>query len=118
MDMHHFSSSILSYPEPPEFDYVAFLQGDGGTPFPEQQLGAAQGHTSDSSGKATTPNSDNVSSAGATDAVARRDSVQQQQRQRLERRGHTKSRRGCYNCKRRRIKVSMSRPNGKETRLK
>lgn len=27
------------------------------------------------------------------------------QRQRYERRGHTKSRRGCYNCKRRRIKV-------------
>ncbi len=27
------------------------------------------------------------------------------QRQRQERRGHTKSRRGCYNCKRRRIKV-------------
>lgn len=29
-----------------------------------------------------------------------------QPRQRLERRGHTKSRRGCFNCKRRRIKVS------------
>jgi hypothetical protein len=27
-------------------------------------------------------------------------------KQRLERRGHTKSRRGCFNCKRRRIKVS------------
>ncbi len=26
-------------------------------------------------------------------------------KQRLERRGHTKSRRGCFNCKRRRIKV-------------
>jgi hypothetical protein len=30
-------------------------------------------------------------------------------KQRLERRGHTKSRRGCFNCKRRRIKV-CSRP--------
>ena len=30
----------------------------------------------------------------------------QQQKQRLERRGHTKSRRGCFHCKRRRIKVS------------
>lgn len=29
-----------------------------------------------------------------------------QPKQRLERRGHTKSRRGCFNCKRRRIKVS------------
>ena len=29
-------------------------------------------------------------------------------KQRLERRGHTKSRRGCFNCKRRRIKVLAS----------
>ena len=29
-------------------------------------------------------------------------------KQRLERRGHTKSRRGCFNCKRRRIKVFAS----------
>ncbi|OAA67833.1 c6 zinc finger domain containing protein [Niveomyces insectorum RCEF 264] len=29
---------------------------------------------------------------------------------RLERRGHTKSRRGCYNCKRRRIKCQETRP--------
>ncbi|KAI1107326.1 hypothetical protein F4804DRAFT_297596 [Jackrogersella minutella] len=32
------------------------------------------------------------------------------QRQRLERRGHTKSRRGCFNCKRRRIKCQETRP--------
>ncbi|KAI5862331.1 hypothetical protein GGS23DRAFT_571901 [Durotheca rogersii] len=32
------------------------------------------------------------------------------QRQRSERRGHTKSRRGCYNCKRRRIKCQETRP--------
>ncbi|KAI1657427.1 hypothetical protein F4813DRAFT_389604 [Daldinia decipiens] len=32
------------------------------------------------------------------------------QRQRYERRGHTKSRRGCYNCKRRRIKCQETRP--------
>ena len=31
-------------------------------------------------------------------------------KQRLERRGHTKSRRGCFNCKRRRIKVRMWKP--------
>jgi hypothetical protein len=29
---------------------------------------------------------------------------------RLERRGHTKSRRGCFNCKRRRIKCQENRP--------
>ncbi|KAK9417489.1 putative C6 zinc finger protein [Seiridium unicorne] len=33
------------------------------------------------------------------------------QKQRLERRGHTKSRRGCYNCKRRRIKCQETRPS-------
>ncbi|KAI0096461.1 hypothetical protein F4814DRAFT_129059 [Daldinia grandis] len=32
------------------------------------------------------------------------------QRQIYERRGHTKSRRGCYNCKRRRIKCQETRP--------
>ncbi|KAI1210413.1 uncharacterized protein F4807DRAFT_423339 [Annulohypoxylon truncatum] len=32
------------------------------------------------------------------------------QKQRLERRGHTKSRRGCFNCKRRRIKCQETRP--------
>ncbi|KAK3304553.1 uncharacterized protein B0T15DRAFT_399348 [Chaetomium strumarium] len=33
-----------------------------------------------------------------------------QPKQRLERRGHTKSRRGCFNCKRRRIKCQETRP--------
>ncbi|KAL2133349.1 hypothetical protein VTI74DRAFT_2513 [Chaetomium olivicolor] len=33
-----------------------------------------------------------------------------QQKHRLERRGHTKSRRGCFNCKRRRIKCQETRP--------
>ncbi|KAK2016641.1 C6 zinc finger protein [Colletotrichum eremochloae] len=32
------------------------------------------------------------------------------QKQRLERRGHTKSRRGCFNCKRRRIKCQETHP--------
>ncbi|KAK0732647.1 hypothetical protein B0T21DRAFT_443843 [Apiosordaria backusii] len=32
-------------------------------------------------------------------------------KQRLERRGHTKSRRGCFNCKRRRIKCQETRPS-------
>ncbi|KAL0940719.1 C6 transcription factor [Colletotrichum truncatum] len=33
------------------------------------------------------------------------------QKQRLERRGHTKSRAGCFNCKRRRIKCQETRPS-------
>ncbi|KAK3988135.1 C6 zinc finger protein [Cladorrhinum sp. PSN332] len=32
-------------------------------------------------------------------------------KQRLERRGHTKSRRGCFNCKRRRIKCQETKPS-------
>ncbi|KAI1805736.1 hypothetical protein F4811DRAFT_560949 [Daldinia bambusicola] len=43
----------------------------------------------------------------ATTALARSNSAQ---KQRHERRGHTKSRRGCFNCKRRRIKCQETRP--------
>lgn len=49
-----------------------------------------------------------------SDALVRATSEVQRQKQRLERRGHTKSRRGCFNCKRRRIKVGglgLSRPS-------
>lgn len=105
MDLQQFSPGLLSYPEPPEFDYSSFLQGED-IPFHDPSHGGhSGGHLSESSGKLTPPSSgsDNRSTAsGATDAVARR---QPTQKQRLERRGHTKSRRGCYNCKRRRIKV-------------
>jgi hypothetical protein len=125
MDIHHqFSPALLTYPEPTEFDYSAFLNtGDDmayhqaqAVPQPQllmstrPQLSPTMGHApglgsslgpgySDSSaGRATTPGSDTISNS--TD-LARKP----QQKQRLERRGHTKSRRGCYNCKRRRIKV-------------
>ena len=110
-EMAQFSPGMLSYPEPPEFDYGAFLQADDVTfqdPSQPPSL-AASGPVgfSDSSGRATPPSSDNVSPSGAGH-VARRMSGPQSQRQRLERRGHTKSRRGCFNCKRRRIKVRGS----------
>ena len=109
-EMAQFSPGMLSYPEPPEFDYGAFLQADDVT-FQDPSLSpnlAASGPMvfSDSSGRATPPSSDTVSSSGAGEIeVARRAGLQ---RQRLERRGHTKSRRGCFNCKRRRIKVRGS----------
>ncbi|GJN74303.1 C6 transcription factor [Purpureocillium lilacinum] len=110
MDLQQFSPGLLSYPEPPEFDYSSFLQGED-IPFHDPSHGGhSGGHLSESSGKLTPPSSgsDNRSTAsGATDAVARR---QPTQKQRLERRGHTKSRRGCYNCKRRRIKCQETRP--------
>lgn len=103
MDMQQFSPGMLSYPEPSEFDYSSFLQSED-IPFHDPPNGHSAGALSeDSSGKLTPPSSDNRSKAsGANGAVVRRQATQ---KQRLERRGHTKSRRGCYNCKRRRIKV-------------
>ncbi|RCI17230.1 hypothetical protein L249_2441 [Ophiocordyceps polyrhachis-furcata BCC 54312] len=81
MDMAHFTPGVLPYATA-EFDYSSLLQPDD-VPVPAE------------SPERPPPSSPET-------AVVRRQPVQ---RQRLERRGHTKSRRGCYNCKRRRIKV-------------
>lgn len=125
MDIHNFSPSMLTYPDPNDFDYGAFLQQTPGaedvnfhatTPNPQLPHGSPpqqiQGTTfSDSSlgrGTGTPPSSDGRS--GSTELVRKTSSASAAltQKQRLERRGHTKSRRGCYNCKRRRIKVCLS----------
>ncbi|KAK5997010.1 Zn(2)-C6 fungal-type transcription factor afumD-like protein [Cladobotryum mycophilum] len=106
MDMQHFAAGMMSYPEPPEFDYAAFLQADD-LPFQDAAQVHASASLSESSGKATPPSSDGRSLSGNTEVVSRRLPTQ---KQRLERRGHTKSRRGCYNCKRRRIKCQETRP--------
>jgi hypothetical protein len=93
---------ILSFPDQPDFDYSAFLQTDplsfGESAYNQQQS------SSSSSDKATPPSSTSNSSG---EVAVRASSLQ---KQRLERRGHTKSRRGCYNCKRRRIKCQETRP--------
>ncbi|KAI0974928.1 C6 zinc finger protein [Xylaria arbuscula] len=82
-----------------EFDYTAYLQDDEIT-----YLG-----DTGSSGSASVMNeAASTSLSPPTSAVVRSNS---NQRQRLERRGHTKSRRGCYNCKRRRIKCQETRPS-------
>ncbi|KAK3387680.1 hypothetical protein B0H63DRAFT_470694 [Podospora didyma] len=47
---------------------------------------------------------------GGTNNYSSSSPTQLHHRQRMERRGHTKSRRGCYNCKRRRIKCQETRP--------
>lgn len=104
MDINQqFSPGLLSFTDQSDFDYGAFLQGDE-IGFPESVQGNATnaGGFSDDSGKATPPSSDNRSTSNASTEVVSRVPAQ---KQRLERRGHTKSRRGCYNCKRRRIKV-------------
>ncbi|KAM5355650.1 hypothetical protein ACJ41O_002296 [Fusarium nematophilum] len=108
MDMtQQFSPGMLSFTDQAEFDYGAFLQADDisfGESAQEQQPTTA---LSDSSGKATPPSSDALSTSNASTELVSR---QPTQKQRLERRGHTKSRRGCYNCKRRRIKCQETRP--------
>lgn len=79
-----------------EFDYAAYLQDED-----LDYLGDAG-----SSGSASVLNEvASTSVSPPTSAIAPSNS---NQKQRLERRGHTKSRRGCYNCKRRRIKVVLT----------
>ncbi|KAI1294028.1 C6 zinc finger protein [Xylaria venustula] len=81
-----------------EFDYTAYLQDE------INYLG-----DTGSSGSASVMNeAASTSLSPPTSAVVKSKS---NQRQRLERRGHTKSRRGCYNCKRRRIKCQETRPS-------
>ncbi|CAF3575187.1 hypothetical protein SNK03_000395 [Fusarium graminearum] len=99
MDMPQgFSPGMLSFPDQ-DFDYSAFLQADDIT-FGESAQSQLPS-TSDSSDKATPP------SGSSSEVAVQRPSAQ---KQRLERRGHTKSRRGCYNCKRRRIKCQETHP--------
>ncbi|KAF9770820.1 hypothetical protein IL306_011578 [Fusarium sp. DS 682] len=93
-----FTPGMLSFTDQPDFDYGAFLQADGIT-FSESAL-TQQQVPSDSSDKATPPS---TTSGSSNELVA----LPSAQKQRLERRGHTKSRRGCYNCKRRRIKETQ-----------
>ncbi|KAH6900168.1 hypothetical protein B0T10DRAFT_17785 [Thelonectria olida] len=119
MDLNQpFSSGLISFTDQGDFDYGAFLQGeDIGFGESAHGLTSGGGAFSDDSGtgKATPPSSDNRSNSNASTStstgtgtqIARRPPAQ---KQRLERRGHTKSRRGCYNCKRRRIKCQETHP--------
>ncbi|RBQ75261.1 hypothetical protein FVER14953_20260 [Fusarium verticillioides] len=102
MDLNpQFTTGMLSFTDQPDFDYAAFLQADDIT-FGEGAQ-TQQQVPSDSSDKATPPS---TTSGSSSELIARPSA----QKQRLERRGHTKSRRGCYNCKRRRIKCQETRP--------
>lgn len=98
----------MSFPDSSEFDYTAYLQPDAG--YADGVQGYSTAALSESSGGMHTPpysSSRSLASSnnnnGHLELSLRRTLMQQ--RQRAERRGHTKSRRGCYNCKRRRIKV-------------
>ena len=92
-------SAVLPLPgTTPDFDYGAFLQ-DEDADYMADDPGYSASTMSDSSAPKPSPPTD------ALNALARHGA----QKQRLERRGHTKSRRGCFNCKRRRIKVLATR---------
>lgn len=125
--MQRFSPSLLTAYDEPDLSYDSILPPIDGSQFQHQQHQPQPQHQhqqyppqniagfSDSSSmgpeRVTPPGSSdtNKSSSAVSMELTRRQP--QSQRQRLERKGHTKSRRGCYNCKRRRIKVSFSGPN-------
>ncbi|XXG97068.1 hypothetical protein Hte_003362 [Hypoxylon texense] len=76
-----------------DLDLTAFLQDD--------DVGSFLGHDTASGSGPALNNELALSNVSLPEAST---SSNPTQRQRQERRGHTKSRRGCYNCKRRRIK--------------
>ncbi|GAW23672.1 hypothetical protein ANO14919_132470 [Xylariales sp. No.14919] len=80
-----------------EFDYAAYLQD-------EELDYLAEAGSSESASVMNEVASASVSPPTPSAIIKSNSS----QKPRLERRGHTKSRRGCYNCKRRRIKVVHS----------
>ncbi|KAL7821604.1 hypothetical protein V8C44DRAFT_315154 [Trichoderma aethiopicum] len=114
MDLQSFDSDTMSFPEPSDFDYAAFLQADD-VGFMGPMQGQSAASLSGSSGEGLhTPPASSASMSGNSNNHNTLDlslgRLPTQARQRLERRGHTKSRRGCYNCKRRRIKCQETHP--------
>jgi Fungal Zn(2)-Cys(6) binuclear cluster domain len=123
---------MMMYPDPEEFGYGAFLQQTPGAddshfhpspPMPQPlttthqliqsttpaTVPVAERLSDTSAGKATPPSSDN-NRGQSTDAITKSAARPSTRQQKLERKGHTKSRRGCYNCKRRRIKCQETQP--------
>ncbi|CAK7266820.1 hypothetical protein SEPCBS57363_002285 [Sporothrix epigloea] len=98
-------SSVGSFFRPPISGPSPLTLASNYSPYSQQRNARRQPpsgslDTSLGSSMGTTPgSSNNVSSSGSGSY-----------NKRLERRGHTKSRRGCFNCKRRRIKCQETRP--------
>lgn len=88
--------ALQAYTPGSDFDFGAFLRDDTldmDVVLPDRSTGTEEGASS------TSP-TDSSSQPGGGGEMVRAASGR-----RHERRGHTKSRRGCFNCKRRRIKV-------------
>jgi len=98
--------------EQQDFDYGAYLQGDDADNVAENSSASAStnnlGITPPELSPPVAGASSGTGSGPNAGALVRSASELQRQKQRLERRGHTKSRRGCFNCKRRRIKVGFA----------
>ena len=115
----------------PDFDYDMFLREQDIEYLAEESPGSThtlsdhsghqqQHHTvvasnapllgSDGSSPGASPNSSPTALAPAAATSTAASGAHSLAKQRLERRGHTKSRRGCFNCKRRRIKCQEARP--------
>ncbi|KAL8366112.1 hypothetical protein RB595_004743 [Gaeumannomyces hyphopodioides] len=113
---------------PDDFDYDAFLEAHHDVDYLAEESSASNHSSSGSSEPQLTPLGESPSSfqaavsysaaapgaqallgdsGGDTSSGTNRSPPS---KQRLERRGHTKSRRGCFNCKRRRIKCQENRP--------
>ncbi|SPO03425.1 related to UPC2 - regulatory protein involved in control of sterol uptake [Cephalotrichum gorgonifer] len=98
MDGLHVSGNPAGLSEPNDFDFGAFLRED------TMDIETVGAQSSDTPALSNSPNdsSSQTGGAGPSSEMVRASSAAA--RQRHERRGHTKSRRGCFNCKRRRIK--------------
>lgn len=97
-----------------DFDFGAFLQEDDVDHMAEDSSASAStdnmGITPLSQSPPVAGPSTGAGASAGSSALVRTTSEIQRQKQRLERRGHTKSRRGCFNCKRRRIKCQETAP--------
>ncbi|KAK0635061.1 hypothetical protein B0T17DRAFT_29195 [Bombardia bombarda] len=112
----------------PDFDYAAFLHGNdidyvaegsptstNNTTLSDDSLQTLTGYlptiiapATNSSPRTSTNTGTNTRSGPAAGSIGQSTSLPPKQR--VERRGHTKSRRGCFHCKRRRIKCQETRP--------
>ncbi len=100
--------------DPSDFDYAAFLQGEDVDYLAEES--SASGTSNTLAGRslldvvpaASDTSSNSITAPFMTPSPANSQGTSPPKR--LERRGHTKSRQGCFNCKRRRIKACSPRP--------
>ncbi|KZL65188.1 C6 transcription factor [Colletotrichum tofieldiae] len=96
-------SLLAAAPDPNDFDYEALFQGD------ELLLGDENTYSSETLSESSPNRASRLGPGNSGGESSSQNATAQKQR--LERRGHTKSRRGCFNCKRRRIKCQETHPS-------